>query len=372
MPDQESRSGNGGQKSILTVLEAKPGEEATNPDGGDPLIAKLREKIEAVPAQGPTKHKLLRASSVGALGRVVRDYARTDEARAAPPSILQIVGHGMRGRLSVGFSWAQRRQVAETRAYHLLDSNPYAYDTLLWNMLDGEVMGQIQEVWLVGCAVGDDAPGLTADSRAVGGPTLLFDLAQMWPSCTVAAPQSLVALGDFDGDGLYRDREGMLSIKGWHFTAPKPKEAAVARMIFRAAPTKKEPVVIERLVAAPAAALAPSRLRKPLGVRKRPLSALRPQAVAGAAGDGPPVGVVFKDVFFREVKVEPLLSLVELQFSATWGGKRWLAELLGNGRVLRLRASPSAPGEVHHFVATPSEADGIRQKAASILEPLLE
>lgn len=156
-------------------------------DGNIALDA-IKQRLQAASASG--RHVLEEASTV----REVALRVRAAKAEGRRFGVIQIVGHGMPGQLSLGFHW--NGVYADDRDYYALDSNPRSY-----GVLRGIVDGGVREVRLLGCAVGASRSG----GLATNGPTLLFALGQLWLGKTVAvlAAEGAVAVDDFDDAGEF-------------------------------------------------------------------------------------------------------------------------------------------------------------------------
>jgi hypothetical protein len=156
-------------------------------DGNIALDA-IKQRLQAVSASG--RHVLEEASTV----REVALRVRAAKAEGRRFGVIQIVGHGMPGQLSLGFHW--NGVYADERDYYALDSNPRSY-----GVLRGIVDGGVREVRLLGCAVGASRSG----GLATNGPTLLFALGQLWLSKSVAVlgAEGAVAVDDFDDAGEF-------------------------------------------------------------------------------------------------------------------------------------------------------------------------
>jgi hypothetical protein len=84
--------------------------------------------------------------------------------------LIQIIGHGCPGILSLGYYWSR---VYQTEGYEaqLLDSNPYAYQAV-----KGAFQVEPRQVFLVGCRVGSNQQ----TPLVARGKTLLTDLHHLW------------------------------------------------------------------------------------------------------------------------------------------------------------------------------------------------
>lgn len=176
---------------VVTIVAVDPHKPSPAADEGD---SGIRGVMTTLGKLHSSEYFLGRASVIQEIPKILAQAAvgRTDK-----PELIQIIGHGESGILSLGGHWTQQR-TAKTAGggivHYILDSDPYAYQVLLHSVAPPT------KVWLLGCQVGGSLPG----STVADGPTLLFNLAQLW-SCEVSAPVvSVNPLEDFDGGGRYR------------------------------------------------------------------------------------------------------------------------------------------------------------------------
>lgn len=304
--------------SHVTIVEKNPG--LLNPTRTDIPIDSIVAALPNAPQ---------RAGFVGELASVMRKHQ--------PPSspghtrIFQIIGHGQPGQVSVGFTYEERYQSTHPDRYFCLDSNPFSY-----SVLDSAV-DKDMEVWIIGCSVGETPPESMGFS--VNGPTLLFDLAQMW-NCTVRASTGLVNEFDFDADGLFKDKSRLVSVeKVTAGTLPAP--AGYAWRVSR-------PPVVARL---PAGTPSPHhvelvRMKQAPTVRLS-LPIFQPVDLSSVPGTSQDLG----NAYSRKLSpgLGPILATPEYVFDARLQGVQGTAEILLNGRLLRFH---SANG-VEDFVTNP-------------------
>lgn len=197
---------------VVTVV-AKPPDDV-GPHATDGAIQEVITQLG--PLDSPPGYCLLRAATVEDLAAGLA----ADLAQNGRPDLIQIIGHGMPGVLLLGYSWMQAGRMTGTAdgKVYLLNSNPDWY-----GLLDGCVRKETK-VWLLGCDVG----GIGGRGAEVAdGPTLLFDLAQMW-ACEVSAPEDIVDVrSDFVG-GVYSHVRRLVRARGLEvFPAPSPADKAV-------------------------------------------------------------------------------------------------------------------------------------------------
>lgn len=316
-------------------------------NGHDHVIAKIAKHLEDVCQRRANEHTLYRAWSVELVAHFLEKDARD---KGNKPSTIQFIGHGSPGLLSLGHHWTglyKDRPKGYTFNRHLvLDSNPYVHGVLRGRVEAGAT------VWLVGCAVGDQAAG---EARYIArGPTLLFDLAQMW-SCTVAAPTEYVTYRDFDERGLFRFRK-LHTMKASGLRVFETKRRRPPPRSSLAPPPR-----FERVMAAPILN----------SIRPAPLSPPTPAAWANLCHRLP-------NVFLRKVDDDTFatLALAELRFAATWDGwpgddKQCVAELIVNGQMLRLwrRAEPA---KQVHLLADATALREVRRSTNAFLAPAID
>lgn len=195
--------------TILTVIAEPalrtPASDLVFVDGVDRALAGQRETTVA------------RASSIAKLNREIQRAVAEHG-----PRVLQIVGHGAPGQLSLGEFWSGI--YADPRGHYVLDSNPGMLNILAkWR-------GKLAEVILAGCFVGARA----SRSRAVGGPTLLFTLEELW-GCPVHG-----ATGDVQARQFQAGRYTGATCR-WSDGAQLAANGPVSRSAARAAPGRRAP-----------------------------------------------------------------------------------------------------------------------------------
>lgn len=282
----------------------------------DPVLELIRQKLDG---RDKANHQVFDAPSVEELGGVLAEVSADPDRR---PDLVQIIGHGQPGMLSLGYHFTGRFNDGPRGPYYVLDSDPNVYAVL------DEPMKADAEVLLLGCSVGDGSVGpqpLVAD-----GATLVFDLGRMW-KCRVSAPAELISAADFDDQGNFKSRDLLLSVKGLEFTAPRPATNMAS--------------------AAPRPSILVTSVRWAMGGEPVEVSATSSTELAG--------------IFNQEVQLPAVLALPEVFFETTVDGQSLSAELIGNGRVLRVNFSDGA----RHFSATPSELPRLRLLIRELLQP---
>lgn len=280
---------------IVSIVAQNPKHEKPesdnlcNQDEGDLAIGTLMTNLRKT--HKPGKHDLYRASSVEALAfRLIED-----KEKYGPPELIQIIGHGSPGMLSLGRYWTHHyASRGRNRSIYVLDSSPYTY-----GVLDGKVDSSTC-VYLIGCALGEESN--TVRPYVADGPSLLFDLARMW-SCEVSAPVRLITPDDFDPNtGVFNDEKVLARAYHLHVSVP-PKE--------------------------------PSGL---MGSASQNLMSALPADL-------------LRDFNIR-VDFRPMLALPERRFSVRLEKLWWKASILGNGRILRLHsdANSSAESDIRDFI----------------------
>ncbi len=229
---------------------------------------------------------LKRATYVRDIGLILRSY------QSKKPDILQIIGHGMAGRLELGSYWS-KQALDEKLGPAVLDSNPESYG-LLNHLIPEEC-----KVFLLGCGVGASAPsGYIASGRA-----LLFDLEDM-SRASIYAADDIVTPEHFEDGFLYRGS-----------------------------------LVTSNGKAANPAFFARSTARKPAGDLDSAVSLkLAKLQSAPALGFAEPLeqddAKDLKEVFesYIPTAMEPLLAMPELIFDSNYGR----AEVIMGGRYVRV------------------------------------
>jgi len=193
----------------VTVVAQDPNHEAHPGEENNSAIQAVMDAL--VSFRDPSRHAVLRAPSVEELAIALSKDLKENGA----PEVLQIIGHGIPGALSLGAGWSPPQN--GQKLARVLDSNPDKYGVL------ERCVESTTKVWLLGCAVG--AGGNIPHSQVADGPTLLFDLSRMW-SCEVSAPVGLVdPAKDFDEEGRFRHPKTFVTARDRSVT-PEPATAA--------------------------------------------------------------------------------------------------------------------------------------------------
>jgi hypothetical protein len=306
-------------RRVLTVVAKDPRSEP----GAAPNDAALKAIWDKLPQKDET-HEVREAPHVERLARILKEVSkRRDDEQ---PDLIQIIGHGQPGMLSLGYHWT--RQGKDTRGLtYVLDSDPDVY-----GVLDKPIKPDAH-VWLLGCAVGDDEDDrlhpLIAD-----GATFIFALAQMW-ECTVGAPIDPISVDDFDDKGIFATKSRLQTVKGYRFDP----------FNWLAPPQGPAPAAPERRTPAKNGAT------KPLVVFKRLIGTAR-ESVEVKNDENHALQAALGD----EVQRSPVLAVPDLVFEATCDRQKVSAELIGNGRLLRLR---SRDGTTRHVTVDQSQARNV-------------
>lgn len=316
--------------SHVTIVETDP--DPANPGGPDAVIDAI---VTALP------HPVHRAGFVGELGSVMAAHPPAPSpppplGQKPKPRIIQIIGHGRPGQVSIGETYTGRYATSDFKRYFSLDSNPINYGALF-----GAVT-QDMEVWIIGCSAGETPP--ESQGFSVNGPTLLFDLAQMW-NCTVRASTGLVDKTDFDASGLFRHPDRLLSVEKVS-PPPGPPPPLPERYAWRV--TWPPPVA-----ALPDGAPATHRVEL-LTLQQVPiarLSAPRFNPIDLSTGARNALGKAYRNRLIPDLG--PILATPEYVFDARLQGVAGRAEILLNAKLLRFRAG----NEIKDFVTTPFDVD---------------
>jgi hypothetical protein len=278
-------------KTLMIVASPPNGGAAASHDGNLAIPAVVG-RLQTAMANRPGTIALERAYSVKDLVRVLRAH------QAAPPSHVQIIGHGSPGVLSLGRHWTTDEVSADGQHVYSLNSNPYHYGMLSQFLAPGT------PVDLIGCSVAANSK----TGPVARGSALLFDLADMWQT-VVRAPLDIVRADDFsDVDGMFTGPlVSSLSIEAIAAPAAPPPPAAL--------PGVRDAVEFRRLLDIPI-----------LG----PLHAVGGPAVQPAHASA--LGRTFQ----RRVDLSGLLALPEIVFEVRYQGASWPASLIANGRLLRI------------------------------------
>lgn len=262
-------------------------------DSMDVAIDEVVKKLENAQPAGSVK----RADSLKAIAAIFD--ADKLEYPAEPPDVIQIIGHGAAGVLSLGFHWDQIYARTPHGPVFMLDSSPYTYGVL------SGLVAPTTKVVILGCQVGaaDAAPS----AGFADGPTLLIDLARMF-GCKVLGADDFITADHFDGNtgkfiGSLVASTGE-KIPGTPFTAPA--EPIDDRVAFR------------KLIGVPI-----------LGQRYGKVDLEVQEGPSGQLRDAYKMWVTMPGV--------PLV-LADLEFEVELNGSRWPGALVGNLRYLRVYA----------------------------------
>ena len=320
--------------SAYLILESS-GDVAV--DKGDSFVKSI---IDAFPA-------LVRpATSIEHLFHVLKDLP---PPVAGQKRIIQVVGHGSPGRLSVGDTFDSG--VSAGTDHHFLDSDPYVYGIL------EHLLQPADELWIIGCSVGEDPPPPKA--LVATGPVLVFDLSQMW-GCTVKASTGIVHVSDFDPTGTFKDASRLVT------SQPEAHSVTLGGHLVPLSPSwnvTPQPHVTAPQGASTTKALkllrvldAPSRVNTSSPFQPYILSSSASDRITGSYPNllAPGLGQVG--------------AIPEFVFDASLDGAFGRAEVLLNGRVLRFRG---ADGSVFDFVKGTGVPDGLLPSAHKELYSLL-
>lgn len=112
---------------------------------------------------------------------------------ASPLDLIQIIGHGAAGRLSLGARWTQDPR--DPALHYHIDSDPHVYGPI---SIESATHAETRIV-LFGCDVGLGRP----TTHAIDGVTLVFALARRW-GCSVFAPVDTVGADGLDAQGVVK------------------------------------------------------------------------------------------------------------------------------------------------------------------------
>jgi len=288
----------------LTIVARSPEshqawDDLTVPPGGEDdlptqeLMDKLRARTDK------SSHIVARASSIQDIRNIL--------AQVTPrPELIQIAGHGLVGALELGGMWIHKLGLRpEKNKTYALDDNPNNYGIL------AGLVAPSAHVLLLGCRVGTPS---SAPTQINDGPTFVFRLARLWRS-NVSAPSEFFTTDSYNNAGLFVDTHSMLvTASGLTVTMPtKPSSPATPAL---AQPNQfSEQVHFERLIAAPA-------LRYSLNASAQREPAIHEPLTLTSLARAPMKGV---------------FAAAELIFEATWGGGKWIGEVLGHGALVRMR-----------------------------------
>jgi len=181
---------------VVTFLaRPAPGVDPTPPDG-DNAIEVIRDAISPFVA----------VREVASLLEIVHHLRRLE----FQPEVIQIIGHGSPGMLSLGYFWDSKYTDGDWGPFYLLDSNPYAYGVLMYDVKPPT------RVLLAGCDLtADRASPMIADGRA-----LVTDLHAMW-GCDVLAADDLVGPENFESGMFVGSMRGYVG-EEWKALPGKP------------------------------------------------------------------------------------------------------------------------------------------------------
>jgi hypothetical protein len=303
----------------------------------DPALLQTDPPLEAVRLKLPTTsetHKVFRASSVEQLAGVLRKVSAVPEER---PDLIEIVGHGQAGLLSLGFHFTSRYSEKRRGPYYVLDSNPNVYGVL------NKPMKPSAEVRLLGCSVADTGDG--PRTMVADGATLIFDLARMW-RCKVSAPAGVISADDFGLDGTFARPADLLLVDG---NLGVEELAFKGRGIRAAGASLPQGEVIQGSASKPTVHLK----------NIRPTLLSPPIVVPGTTSEE------LNEIFGEPIELQNALALPEAVFEGTCDGQPIRAEMIGNGRVLRVDFGDV----VDHFAAKLTAWPRVRQIVRELLAP---
>jgi hypothetical protein len=263
-------------------------------DSMDVAIDEVVKKLENAQPAGSVK----RADSLKAIAEVLEADNKMNPP-PEPPDVIQIIGHGAAGVLSLGFHWDQIYARGRHGPVFMLDSSPYTYGVL------SGLVAPTTTVLILGCQVGaaDAAPS----AGFADGLTLLIDLARMF-RCRVLGANEFITADHFDANtgkfiGSLVASTGE-TISGTPFNAPE--EPTDDRVAFR------------KLIGVPI-----------LGQRYGKVDLEVQEGPSGQLSDAYPMWVTMR---------RPPLVLADLEFEVELKGSRWPGALVGNLRYLRVNA----------------------------------
>jgi len=194
------------QPEIVTVV-ASPAAGTTGSTDNSFIDAALA----SLASRGAHANRLVRASSVRdldiELGKILSGSFKGTIR-------LQIVGHSISGKLSLGGSWLPPNEVAwrgSEPPFYVLDTNPMSLGLL------SKYAGKISEAMLVGCNVGS----ASSYGYAINGRTLTYTLAELF-RCVVRGADDVVAPDEFDAHGWYAPNPHHRRAKGWRWVDALP------------------------------------------------------------------------------------------------------------------------------------------------------
>ncbi|MEO7734249.1 MAG: hypothetical protein ABIY55_25045 [Kofleriaceae bacterium] len=194
------------QPEIVTVVACPPAGTTGSTDNSF-----IDSALESLASKGAHANRVVRASSVRdldlELGKILVDGFKGTIR-------LQIVGHSISGKLSLGGSWLPPSEVAwrgSDPPFYVLDTNPMSLGLL------SKYAGKISEIMLVGCNVGS----ASSYGYAINGRTLTYTLAELL-RCVVRGADDVVAPGEFDAHGWYAPNPHHRRAKGWRWVESLP------------------------------------------------------------------------------------------------------------------------------------------------------
>lgn len=293
---------------ILRIVEAAPSEDYEPNVAIDDFLGFFKDNGLPV----------CRASSVTGL----RDALQSHGGAEAKYDIVQVLGHGAAGLLSLGWTWTRSYSDPSGGLRYLLDSDPNGYDVLSGYYDDvsesvKDLVDRDGEVYLVGCHVADGEPSTTV----ANGDTLMSDLAQMW-GCKVSAPMQIVTTKTLDpASGLYAG-EAIV----WHWSTRPTRTVRHGSISPTALGTEPTDVrlVFHRLLSVPV-----------FGPFDKDFSMQIDADIGHVLSEAFPLRLMSVPPFDH---VPPLLALPELIFEVTWPGisTPHVAHLICNQRYVQV------------------------------------
>lgn len=264
-------------------------------------------------------HSIYRASSVRDIVRILRRDG--DRHNHTAPQIIQIIGHGGPGMLSLGYRWKKPEcsRERDPEDFYYLDSSPVTYGKLV-----GWVSPQKTKVLLLCCNVDKSARTDKAHGYIPDLETLAFVMSRMWKSTPVGVSQFLIDSDHFDPDGAYKFCKKLAFSDGIKVSDPEDR---IPPPIPISVLSEGEKIDFHWLLDAPILGL---------DARARP-------------GRSFPVSIqqnkALQNAFTTRVRVPSPLALPEFVFLVTWKNKHYKAEMLANGSLLRLHSRR----KIHYF-----------------------
>lgn len=310
---------------ILTIIAKKPAYES-RPSPTEIVIDDGEVPLRQI-ARGISDAEF--AADLEEVNDLIEQHTRQ------PVDLIQIIGHGCQGILSLGYYWSRVYQTQGHEA-QILDSNPYAYQGVKepFQVRPGRV-------FLVGCRVGSNLQ----TPLVARGKTLLTDLHHLWDVEVFGAAGSVDARmfdrGVYTGPLLSRDGSSTSASElfpAWRLKAP-PKP--MVRRQRGSAPLRAQRLSFVSLLGVPA-----------LGPRYQYLGGKRQRGKAAIALDLS----AFDKLRFLPARDEAGLAMPEVEFLVDIDGERSrYAHLCAGGEVLKvyreagpqlLQAMPAADGDL--------------------------